>query len=346
MRASLAHLTSGDRKALTLAAVIAAAALLLALIDPRAALTGWMGACVPLAAVPAGAFCLMAMMKLIPGAWGEELRLTCEAGSLLALPALAAFVPVMIGSVLIYPWARGPAESPFQGFWLGPIPFAIRTILWFLLLWRASRQLRARRNARHVASGALVAFPLLGSLVAVDWLMSLDPKFASSAFGLQTLILSIGLAFAVLLRFRLAAGSAPYRPGVLGGLLLTLLLMWAYIQFLTFFISWSPGLPDSAAWYLRRTGAWGGAAWAFGLLGGVPLLMLLLTCFRSDPVWLGRLCLAVIAGKLIEFAWFALPGTGPVGVFAYVLTLAALSLLAATGLRSALRSRIAARMPS
>lgn len=325
------------------AALLAAGALLLMLANPRAALTGWMGACVAFSAVPAAALCLMAMMKLIPGAWGEALRLTCEAGSLLALPALAAFVPVMLGSPLIYPWGGAAAPSPFQQAWLGPVAYAIRTLLWFGLLWYAARQIRARRRTTAMAAAALVAFPLLGSLAAVDWLMALDLKFASSSFGLQILILSVTLGFATLLRFRLSTGRAPFRPGVLGALLLTLLLMWAYIQFLTFFISWSPGLPDGAAWYLRRTGGWSVAAWAFGVLGGVPLLLLLLARARTNPLWLAWLCTAVIAGKAIEFGWFALPGTGVVGIAAYCLAIAAFALVTAIGLRLALRSRIAAR---
>ena len=333
----------GDRLALGLAAALALATLLLGAFDPRAALTGYMGACVPFAAIPAGAFCLLAMMKLIPGAWGEELRLTCEAGTLLALPALAAFVPVILTSPLIYPWASEPPESPFQALWLGPIAFGVRTVLWFALLWWASREIRVRRRTRTASAAGLVAFPILGSLAAIDWLMALDLKFASSAFGLQVLILSVGLAFAVLLLFRLKSGSAPYRPGVLGGLLLALLLLWAYIQFLTFFISWSAGLPDGAAWYLRRTGGWAMASIAFGLLGGVPLLMLLLGRFRNSPRWLARLCVAVIAGKLVEFGWFALPGTGALGIAAYVLALAALSLFIAIGLQMALRHRVTAR---
>ena len=46
------------------------------------------------------------------------------------------------------------------------------------LLWGAARAIRARRRTRAVAAATLVAFPLLGSLVAIDWLMSLDLHLA------------------------------------------------------------------------------------------------------------------------------------------------------------------------
>lgn len=329
-----------------LAAALLVAALALVLVDPRAALTGWLAASVAFAAVPAGSVCLLAMMRLIPGAWGEDLRLSCEAGSLLALPALAAFVPVMLGSALIYPWGRQPPGSAFQAFWLGPLAFALRTMAWFGLLWWASRELRARRRTGAVAAGGLVAFALLGSVVADDWLMALDARFASSAFGLQNLVLWVLLAFAVLLRLRLSVGRAPGHPAVLGGVLLTLLLLWAYIQFLTFFIAWSADMPDNARWYLARTGGWSAVAGLFGLLGGVPLLALLFPAVRGDPRRLGVACIAVIAGKLLEFAWFALPGSDAVGIAADVLASAGLVLATMAGFGLALRRRIGARRPA
>ncbi len=341
-----ADLRSSERHMLFAAAAGAVASLALALIDPAAALTGWLGAAAAFAAIPAGSLCLLAMMTLIPGVWGEALRLTCEAGTLLALPALLAFVPVLLGMGVIYPWMIHGPQTPFQSVWLGPLPFALRTMLWFALLWSASGAIRARHRTRAVAAGALVAFPVLGSLVAIDWLMSLDLKLASSAFGLQILILSVTLAFAVLLLFRITLGGRPYRVGVSGGLLLCLLLMWAYIQFLTFFILWSPGLPDGAAWYGRRAGGWDAAEWAFALLGGWPLLALLLARFRRNAAWLARLCISVIAGKLIEFAWFALPGSGPLAVASFALAAAALASVTAVGLAVAMRRRIGTRAPA
>ena len=335
-----------ERGLLVLAGIACIAALALILIDPVAALAGWVGAAAAFAAVPAGALLLQAMMRLIPGAWGEQLRLTCEAGVLLALPAGLAFVPVILGAGVLYPWASRPPISPFQGAWMAVVPFAIRTILWFALLIGAGALLRHRRATGAVSSISLVAFPVLGTFVAVDWLMSLDLDFTSSGYGLQVLILSANLALAALIVMRLTIGRTPARPGILGGLLLTLLLMWAYIQFLTFFIIWSGNLPTGVAWFAQRaTLASDVSEWAFSLLGGIPLLMLLLARFRRSPRWMIALSLSVIAGKLIEFGWLALPGYGTLAVIAFALASLGLGLGCAVGLPLMLRRRVAARLP-
>ncbi len=167
--------------------------------------------------------------------------------------------------------------------------------------------------------------------------MSLDPDFASSGFGLQLLALGICTAFAVMLSMRLAAG-APRHPGVLGGLLLTLLLLWAYFQFMPFFVSWSGNLPSTAGWYLARaTPGWNAALALAAALGGIPLFALFSPEVRRSPAWLGRLARMVLAGKAIEFAWLAIPGRGTVAVVSFALSLAALACLMLVGLKIALR---------
>lgn len=335
-----------ERALIAASALTCAAVLLLALIWPRAVLTGWLGGAVAFASIPTGALLLQLMMRLIPGAWGEELRLACEAGTLLAPLAAAAFVPVLLGAALIYPWATHEPISAFQGMWTGVIPFALRTILWFAFLILTSRAMRARWATGAVAAAGVLALPVLGSLAAIDWLMALAHEFASSGFGLQILSLQATIAFCALVVLRLSIGAPPKRLGVLGGLLLTLLLLWAYLQFLPFFIIWSGNLPPGVAWYAARaTIGWDVVEWSFGLLGGVPLLLLLFARFRDDARPLRLLAGAALLGKLCEVAWFALPGTGIVGTLAYLLALAGLVPLAGVALLLALRHRVAVRAP-
>lgn len=322
--------------------ILSLGALGLVFMDARGALTGWLAAAAIFNAIPAGALCLQAMMRLIPGVWGEQMRLSCEAGTLLGVPVLVAFVPVLAGWAAIY--TDQATTSAFQHAWLLPIVAIPRTLLWFGLLIVGGRWLRRRWYVVPVSIVVLILFAMLGSYVAIDWLMALNRGFASSSFGLTVLVQWTGIAFAALLLLRLSLGRAPRRMGVLGSLMLTLLLLWAYLQFLGFFINWSPGLPEGAAWYRERTGgAWTLVILAFGLLGGVPLLALILSGVRRNPLWLKRLSIAVLLGKGLEFAWLALPGRGGVSIAAFLLSVTGLSLIVIAALPVALRSRIARR---
>ncbi len=330
-------------------AILGGLALATILAWPQPGLHGWLAATVVLSSVPAGALCLLMMMRLIPGAWGEELRVACEAGTLLTPLAAAAFLPVLASVAAIYPWASPlfHPTSAFQAAWLSPGSFALRTFLWFAMLGGLAGAMLGRRSQTLVACIGLVLFPLVGSAVAVDWLMSLDPGFASSGFGLQVLSIELTVAFAALLILRLTMPPPPRRLGVLGGLLLTLLLIWAYLQFLPFVITWSGNLPSGVGWYaLRATEAWRIILWVAAALGGIPLVLLLFPKPRAGRSWLLWLSAAVLAGMATEVAWYALPPLGWRAGLSFLLALASFGCLAAGGLRLAFERRVRMRAPT
>jgi len=307
--------------------VACVAALLLALVDARAALTGWLASASLIAGLPAGALMLILMMALIAGRWREDLRGPGRLlGALWPLAALS-FLPVLIGMAAIYPWFGATPHSAFAGFWLNPVFFAARTVGWFALGWFVATRAQSEMSEGFPA-GMLIALVLGDNFVGSDWLMTLDPQFASSGFGLQVISFDTTSALAAMILLRLAAGR-PRHAGVLGGLLLTLLLLWAYFQFMPFLIIWSGNLPENVGWYVVResTASVVGIVVA-ALLGGVPLFALLAPQVRESPRWLALSSMAVLVGKAIEFAWLALPGRGWLALPAWLLSLAGLGCLA------------------
>lgn len=295
---------------LGIGALLCAAVLLCAAHWPQDALAGWLAAAVAATAIPAGALVLIMMMRLIPGAWGEVLRLGCEAGVLMTPLAALMFVPLFLGLGWIYPWTARAAPSAFASAWLSEPGYGVRTLVWFTYLGGFSWAMLARRRTGVVAAIGLLLMPVLAHLVSVDWLMSRDPAFASSAFGLQVLSIMVAMAFCAVLLLRHLAGARPVRTGVLGALLLTLLLIWAYLNFMAYLIVWSGNLPDSVGWYRMRGGVWADALLVAAVLGGAPILLLLFTAVRGNAKLLAWLAGAVLAGKAIELLWFAVPPQG------------------------------------
>jgi len=323
--------------------VLCAAVLLSALRWPQDALAGWLAAAVAATSVPAGALVLIMMMRLIPGAWGEVLRLGCEAGVLLTPVAALTFVPLFFGLGALYPWVARAAPSAFAEAWLSGPGYVIRTLVWFGYLGGFAWLMIARRRTAVAAAVALVAMPVLAHLVSVDWLMSRDPEFASSAFGLQILSIMITIAFCAVLLLRHAAGARPIRTGVPGALLLTLLLIWAYLNFMAYLIVWSGNLPPGVAWYRMRNGLWADALLIASILGGGPLLLLLLAPVRRSAWLLAWLAAAALVGKLIELLWFAVPPQGMLAGLFGILAVAGIACLYAGLLPLALAWRMGRR---
>jgi hypothetical protein len=215
-----------------------------------------------------------------------------------------AVLPVLIGIQTLYPW--GGATS---GFYLTPGFFAARSIV-FLAILIGLGGLRMLRPAwaRPLSACGLILFVLLDTTLAVDWLMSLEPRFHSSGFGLYVLAIQANVALAVIVLLRLRFAEA--KPGLLGALMLAALLLWGYLAFMPYFISWSENLPEPVRWYRHRgTGVWSAAEFAIGALALIPLVLLFLAPVRASRTWLRTIAGAVLLGKAIEVAWLVFPST-------------------------------------
>ena len=121
------------------------------------------------------------------------------------------------------------------------------------------------RWLQALAGPAIVLLFLAGTFSAIDWGMSLDPKWTSTIYGVMVII---GDALATLALMIVVAGflaadrpmseiATPGRLNDLGNLLLAFVMLWAYMSFCQFLIIWSGNLTEEIPWYLRRTaGGW------------------------------------------------------------------------------------------
>lgn len=277
------------------------------LVDPRAALTGWLSAFVFITAIPLGSLCLLLMMRIIPGRWREELQPAPLAAQSLPLAILAA-VPILVGVPWIYEWAASTKLSSFQSVYLTPVFFSLRTLGALIgAAWLGFAIARGRAS-KSLAIGGLIIFVIFQDLLAVDWLMSLDPTFHSSGFGLYILSGQLLTALAALILLRLAVGTNRDGSALLSALLLVALLFWAYLAFMQYFIIWSGNLPQGVVWYQRRgQGGWVDVEYAITVLHLAPLLALLFPPARTRRRILALLCGLVLVGGFLECAWLTLP---------------------------------------
>ncbi len=112
----------------------------------------------------------------------------------------------------------------------------------------------------------LVLYSLSISFAAVDWVMSLDPHWGSTIYGL-IFIAGQGLsalAFCVIM-LTLLTRYSPYREIIkptqfhdLGKLMLAFVMLFAYFSFSQWLIIWAGNLPEEIGWFLNRIrGGWG-----------------------------------------------------------------------------------------
>lgn len=323
------------RRRLLAGLALLGAVLLASLVAGRPVLAGWLAAFIVFSALPLGALFLALLMRLISGRWRQALGASTTLFLALMPWALAAALPVVLGAFRLYPWAQG-VEGAFKSIYLTPTFFALRSLLILALACLVALSL-ARRQARPVlVIAALILFPLLHGLLATDWLMSLDPAFASSGFGLYVLSLQVlislcGLAIMSVAVLRVARET----HAVMAALLLTAGLLWAYFGFMQYLVLWSGNLPPDAAWYNRR----GAGFWHLSVtLLTIPQLLaiglLLLPSARRSGRGIVASAVLFLMGKVVEVAWLVLPALDANQISAaasYLACLAGLGLVGSTG---------------
>jgi hypothetical protein len=312
---------------LAAAAVFAAVVLL-----GGAAWRAWLAAAAVLAGAPTGGVVLLMMLRLIPGSWRDGLTAPLSiAPGLLPLAALA-MAPILLAPGEIYAWTQQAGPGGFRQIYLTPLFFLARGAAWFALLIALALRLRRPDATAAAAVGLLLLVPS-SLVITTDWLMSLDPGFASSGFGLYALSVQVCFALGLAIAGALQRPLAPRTRDVLGGVLFVALSLWAYLGFMQYLIVWADNLQPGVAWYLRRGGAWAALAWLAMGLKGAAGAALIFGQVRRDPRALAAIGLWAAAATVPEIAWLVLPAPGPgAGAGDLAIFLAAVASLGAFGL--------------
>ncbi|MGH2544587.1 MAG: hypothetical protein ACRDIB_17480 [Ardenticatenaceae bacterium] len=299
-----------------------------------------------------GSLAIAALHQLTGGRWGMVMRRLLEAGAL-TLPVMALlFVPLAFGLPAIYEWARPEAVAgdellQHKQVWLNIPFFLIRTAIYFAVwivvayfLTNWSLELddlddpQKARRLRVFSAVGLLLMVLTVTFASYDWLMSLEPHWFSSIFGA---VVGVGFVIAaftltiitvVLLADRrpLSEVLSPLIFNDFGSLLLTFIMIWAYLMLSQFLIIWAANLPEEVTWYLHRSeGGWQWIGWALALFHfALPFVFLLSATIRQNPRTLAGLAAFVLFMHFVELFWLIKPTFAPEGLRIHWLDIVAL----------------------
>ena len=124
-----------------------------------------------------------------------------------------------------------------------------------------------------MAAPGMVVYALTITLAATDWVMSLDPHWFSTIFGMFFMISEMLATMALLIVILCALASLRRMTEFLGltslhdygKLMLAFTMVWAYFCFSQWLIIWAGNLPEEITWYLdahsRTAGRWWRWCW-------------------------------------------------------------------------------------
>ncbi len=258
--------------------------------------------------------------------WSVALRRVPEAiTGLLPAGGLGVLAVVFLRPSL-YAWTHPlvAKDMPaFRHWWLQLSFFRLRAVF-FILLWtvltalivRASRQQDSDGALRHtranVARSALLlaVFGLTYWLATYDWIMSLQPEWSSTIFGMYNfagLFLSGLAVIAILLvwlrrRAPLNATITTQHLHDLGKLIFAFSTFWMYLWFSQYMLIWYANIPEEAGYYAQRQqGFWGPLLLLNVALNWVlPFLTLLPRRNKQSAGVLVKVAIALLAGRCLD----------------------------------------------
>jgi hypothetical protein len=158
---------------------------------------------------------------------------------------------------------------------------------------------------------------LTSTFASVDWMMSLDPYWFSTMFGISFLIGAglLAFSFAILVITGMADQSPvkdvakPVYFRDLGNLTFAFVMLWAYTAFSQFLLIWYGNIKEEIPWYLVRShGAWGFVSVMMIVLHFfLPFLLLLMRGIKDRPKLLGRVVLFIIVMRAVDYYWIVAP---------------------------------------
>ena len=285
--------------------------------------------------IAVGCFSVVALHHLVGGGWGFVIQRILEAGSRTLPLMLILFLPLFFGMRELYLWARPEAvvgdeilhqKAPYLN-----VPFFWIRALFYFAVWGGSIYMLNKwsheqdrtgyplitQKIEKLAGPALAGYVLTMSFAAFDWVMSLEPHWFSTIFGV---IFVVGqglttLAFAIIC-VKVLSDREPISGVIqtkhfhdLGNLMFAFVLLWAYVSFSQFFIIWSGNLPEEITWYMHRLhGGWGAMAMVIVVFHFfVPFSLLLLRKTKQRSKVLVKIAVAMFFMRFVDLFWTVAP---------------------------------------
>jgi len=300
-----------------------------------------------LVSVGVGSLFLVALEHIAGAVWSTPFRRIFEflSSTILILPLV--FIPIYFNMHGVFHWMNSTAatndpiisaksaylnQSAFLIRWI--IYYVIWVVFYFLFTGNSKKQDTTgdpKYTKRNITLGAIFIpiFALTITFSAIDMIMSLEPHWFSTIFGVYYFADTVltALAAGTFLVVYLAKkgyffnGLNQDHYYSFGALLFAFINFWAYIAFSQYLLIWYGNLPEETSWLLHRwTGSW--IFYSLFMLFVhfvIPYAFLLSQPAKMSPKRLNWMSLWIFFATIVDLSWLILPAFSPKGfVFGWI----------------------------
>lgn len=282
-----------------------------------------------------GSLFLVGIEYLGGAVWSTPFRRITEflASVLLALPVIA--LPVYLKMHDLFHWTHFEAvqsdklllgKEPYlnmEFFTIRVVAFFIIWLTFYFLLIRNSKkqdqtkdQNLTRKNVK-ISAVFMPFFAITVTFSAIDWMMSLEPHWFSTIYGVYffsgTMLAALAATTYLLIYLNeknyLFKGLNQDHYYSFGALLFAFTNFWAYIAFSQFLLIYYANMPEETFWFLAR---WEGS-WVYVSIGlvivhfVVPYFGLLSQPSKMNPKRLKFMSLWILFAHFYDLYWLIMP---------------------------------------
>ncbi|WP_146598452.1 quinol:cytochrome C oxidoreductase [Novipirellula aureliae] len=294
-----------------------------------------------------GSLFFVLVQHLTRAGWGVLVRRPAEIFALNVITVAVLFVPlafsVLGNSASLYPWATANVDELTQSKqnWLHPGLFLLRAAVFFAV-WAWIAWFYFHRSRHHDLAGgeddtrqmewwagpAMFVFGITLTYASFDFLMSLDPHWYSTIFGVYYFAgCAVGGFSILLLSVLLLEKYGILTPIIsdehrrdLGRLLFAFVFFWGYIAFSQYMLLWYANMPETTRWFVVRGASMAegfGNSWGrllvFLLFGHfiIPFFGILSRHVKSNKHAMIFWTVWLLVMHYFDLYWLVMPELGP-----------------------------------
>lgn len=289
-----------------------------------------------------GALFFVMLQHATGAVWSVAVRRVPEAISMTLPLLLLCFIPLILGLHDLFHWTHAEEVASdhllqWKSPYLNSSFFIIRGLvffaIWIGLAWMLNRYSLAQDadgnpartvSLRKLSAGGIFLFAFSITFAAFDWLMSLEPHWYSTIFGVYVFIGGFLASIAMLvLIFQWMKGKGILNETVttehyhdFGRLLFAFTVFWAYIGGSQYYLIWYANIPEETVWYLTRwENGWKTVSMLL-IIGHfiVPFITLIFYRLKRVAGVLKLIAALIVVMHFVDMFWLVMPTFSPEGV--------------------------------
>lgn len=288
-----------------------------------------------------GSLAFVALEYVVGASWSTPFRRVFEVTASIIPYLVVLVIPIFFGLHDLYHWTHTDAvqtdavlksKEPYLNVQFFSIRTAFCLLVWvifYYLITKNSRKQDETGDPRLTKWNIRLSVPFMPlffitlTVAAIDFMMSLEPHWYSTIYGLYyfagTVIAALSINTFMTVKLResgyLIKGINKDHFYSLGTLIFAFIIFWGYIGFSQYLLIWYADIPEETAWLLQR---WNGS-WEYISIGlifihfVIPFLIMVGRNSKTNLQLLKVMAIWMLFAHAYDLYWLIMPTFSPAG---------------------------------